>query len=110
MCRKSGLNPEAAAFKPAPRPAQVNGVCIEGTDAGALNREFFYVEAQTERFRTILPHGHITCDMFGRIANISYTHRNGQKIATVFSEEHWLAIKADSGPIYNGLAQVVGRV
>ncbi|MCB1956675.1 MAG: hypothetical protein KDG55_13420 [Rhodocyclaceae bacterium] len=105
MCKKVGLSSNAPEFKPA---AQGNGAWYDGTDYGALNPEYFYVEAPTERFRTILPHGHITCDMHNQVANISYTFRDGRKIASVLTAEHWLSIQADSPPIYRLMGRVVG--
>lgn len=107
MCNKkgSGLNAAAASFTPKPVAPLATGVFYDGTDPGALNPEYFYVEAPTNNFRRILPHGHITCTMQNAIANISYTFRNGTKIGSVVTDEHWQSIKADSPPIYNMLSQ-----
>jgi hypothetical protein len=76
------------------------GLVIDGTDVGALNKEYFFVEGQTKDFRRVLPHGHATYDMYGQLANISYTCRNGTKIPQVTD---WNVVQADSAPIYNAM-------
>lgn len=98
-----------AAAPPAPPPVAVAlGYWVEGTDEGAMNREFFYTEAPTMAYRTILPHGHFTCDLYGQIANISYTSRLGAKIHHVLSAQDWAAVQADSAAIYNIMRQHAG--
>jgi hypothetical protein len=99
----STLSASAAVFEPASTPVApvAAGIVYNGTDQGALNQEFFFVEAPTWQYRTILPHGHITLAMDGSIANISYTSRTGQKIAHVSTETDWNAIAADSAAVFN---------
>ena len=100
--KPSDLSPTAAVFKPrAPVP---QGWMYEGTDEGAINREFFFVEGQTQAYRQVLPHGHIVLDPYGGISNISYTYRKSGKLGTVVTETHWNSIKADSTTIYNMMA------
>ncbi|MEM9059684.1 MAG: hypothetical protein AAGD13_04410 [Pseudomonadota bacterium] len=110
------MNPEAAEFRPTVRaetpapvrpPTPVIGVTYDGTDQGALTREYFLVEAETPNYRTVLPHGHITVDMSGMM-NASYTSRTGAKIGSVLTPEDWLAVQADSAPIYNAFLQFYG--
>ncbi|MEL7470397.1 MAG: hypothetical protein AAFN27_18225 [Pseudomonadota bacterium] len=115
---KKGMNAEAANFVPAPPskekpkpatpPPPVVGVCYDGTDVGALNKEYFFVEAATTQFRTVLPHGHVTCDMYGNVANVSYTSRTGAKTHTVATMDDWAVIQADSAPIYNAFCGFFG--
>jgi hypothetical protein len=90
--------PVASSAKPAPISM---GVCINGTDEGALNPEYFFVEAATQNYRTVLPHGHITMGMFGQgITSITYTSRNNTKTKMLMPND-WNVILADSAPIYN---------
>ncbi|MGC4060868.1 MAG: hypothetical protein QM749_08450 [Aquabacterium sp.] len=85
------------------KPAAISmGVTIEGTDDGALSREFFFVEASTPTYRTVLPHGHITLDMYGGVASITYTSRLNSK-TSVYQPNDWNVILADSAPIYNAM-------
>ena len=86
------------------------GITYDGTDPGALNQEFFVVEAPTAQYRTVLPHGHITCHMDGSIANVSYTSRMGQKISYVSSETDWNAILADSAAVFNALCVAINHL
>jgi len=106
------LNPSAKEYKftgsshvtsvassASPSPSSM-GVWYEGTDQGAINREFFFVEAQTQNYRTVLPHGHITYTMYGQVANVSYTSRENKKMPQVTD---WNLVQADSAPIYNAM-------
>ena len=108
------LQAAAAEFVPAvvapppPPVAVAMGHWVDGTDQGALNREYFCTEAPTMLYRTILPHAHLTCHMNGQIANISYTGRMGAKIHSVQSPQDWAAVQADSGAIYNATRQYGG--
>ena len=99
------LNAWAPSFKPstvAPPKPYPNGVTYDGTDIGALMKDYFVLETVSASFRTTLPHAHITVGMDGS-TNVSYTSRLNVKIGTVSTETHWSTIKADSAPIYSGL-------
>jgi hypothetical protein len=101
----STLSASAAVFEPSSTPvaAIAMGVAYDGTDPGALNQEFFFVEAPTATYRTVLPHGHITCNMDGSVANISYTSRTGQKLSYVGTNTDWNTILADSAAVYDAM-------
>jgi hypothetical protein len=103
--KKAKLSATAAVFEPSSTPvaAIATGVVYDGTDPGALNQEFFFVEVPTLQYRTTLPHGHITCNMDGSVANISYTSRTGQKTSYVSTATDWNAILADSSAVYNAM-------
>jgi hypothetical protein len=106
MCKekKTTFNLDAPAFTPASATPPARAMVYDGTDEGAISKEYFVVEGPCQNFRTILPHGHIVYDMYGRLTNISYTARNGTKIGTVATPTHWATIRADSIPIHDGLA------
>ncbi|MGD1924822.1 MAG: hypothetical protein ACFB03_11645 [Paracoccaceae bacterium] len=99
----------AAAPAPVTPPTPVIGIIYDGTDKGALSREFFLVEAETPNYRTVLPHGHITIDMQGS-QNVSYTSRTGAKNGFVSTDQDWLAVQADSAPIYNAFLRYFGQI
>lgn len=103
---KKTLKADAPVFKPSGIPMPVeypDGYGIDGTDSGAMITEYFFVEAPTTDYRRILPHGHITWS--GGICNVSYTSRLNVKIGTVTTQTEWNAVKADSGPIFNGMCK-----
>lgn len=111
MCKdkKPIFNKDAPAFVPggaaAPAPPPPAPAMIyDGTDEGALAKEFFVVESACEDFRRITPHGHVVYDMHGRLTNISYTSRSGAKIGSVVTQTDWATVRADSIPIHDGLA------
>ncbi|MGS4948091.1 hypothetical protein ACVDG3_21710 [Meridianimarinicoccus sp. RP-17] len=107
MCKdkKTVFNTDAPAFTPSgagtlpPAPAMY----YDGTDEGALAKEYFVVEGPCANFRTILPHGHVVYNMQHMLTNISYTSRNGAKIGTVANPTDWAKIRADSIPIHDCL-------
>lgn len=94
--------PVSSATQP---PKNAGGLVYNGTDQGAMNKEFFIVEAQAHNFRTVLPHAHITCDFMGQM-NLSYTARNSTKTASV---QDLSDIQADSASIYNAVTKFLSN-
>lgn len=104
------LSANAPSFKPttAAQPkAYPAGVTYNGTDEGAMIQDYFFLETPAQKFRTTLPHAHVTIGHDGGI-NVSYSSRSNTKIGSVNSETDWNAIKADSAPIHAGLFAFFG--
>lgn len=101
-------NPHAKPAKSSAKPPPIAmGVVVDGTDEGALNKEYFFVEAYTQNYRTVLPHGHITMDMYNNVTSITYTSRTNSK-TSIYQPNDWNVILADSAPIYNAMAAFFG--